>query len=89
MGPLCLWVYRPQEVIVEYVRERSMAQVVAQPRYRHIVDVLIGDVEVALLLAELLHELLGQVARANAVFEPVVHGRRENVVDAPQLLEVS
>lgn len=76
-------------MIIEYVREGPVTQIVAETRNADIIYVLVGDLKIWLLLLEFFHDLPGDVARANAMFEPVVHSRGEHVVDAPELLQVA
>ena len=45
MRPLRVGVDVAEEVVVEHVREGTVAQVVAQTRDRHIVHVLLADIQ--------------------------------------------
>ena len=87
--PLRVRVDVAEEVVVEHVREGTVAQVVAQTRDRHIVHVLLSDIERWLLRLQLQHQLLRDVSRADAVLKAVVHGRREYVIHTPELLQVA
>ena len=87
--PLSGGVDIPQKVVVKHVRERPMAQIMAEAGDRHVEDVPLIYLQLGLLPLELEHELPGDVRRAYAVLEAVVHGRGEHVVDAAQLLKVA
>jgi len=71
------------------MRERTMPQIMAESCNRNVVDILVRDIKITLLLSELLHEFLGEVARANAMFESIVNCSWENVVHAAQLLKIA
>lgn len=49
MGPLSIRIDRFQEVDVKYVREGSMAQIMAESRNGHIVDIILIDFKFRLL----------------------------------------
>ena len=88
MRPLSLRENRAQKMIIENMRERTMPQVVAEPCYAHIVDILLANLKGGLLFSEFLHHLPGDVGRTDAMLEAVVHGGGEHVVHAAQLLQV-
>ncbi len=87
--PLGVGVDVPQKVVVEHVRERPVAQVVAQPRDRHVVHVPLVYLQLRLLSLQLQHQLLRYVSRTDTVLKAVVHGRREYIIYTPKLLQVS
>ena len=43
MSPLGLGEDRPQEMVIEHMREGPVSQVMAETRNTHIVDILLGD----------------------------------------------
>ncbi len=55
MSPVSGRVDRPQEVVVEDMREGSVAKVMAEACDRHVVDVLLRYEQPALLLLEVVH----------------------------------
>ena len=88
MRPLQVGVDGAQEVVVEDVGEGAVAEVVAETRDGNIGDVAWVDVKGgSMLLLQLFHQLAGKIASADGMLEPVVAGSREDIVDAPQLLE--
>jgi hypothetical protein len=87
--PVGVGVDVPQKVVVEDVRERPVAQVVAQPRDRHVVHVPLVYLQLRLLTLQLQHQLLRYISRTYTVLEAVVHGCREYVIYTPKLLQVA
>ena len=88
MRPFGLWQDRAQEVVIKDVREGTVAQIVAEPRNTHIVDILLTDLQRRLLLCEFLHHFPCNVSCTNAMLEAVVNGCGEHVVYTPELFEI-
>ena len=76
------------EEVLEHVRAGPVAEVVAEAGELDARDVLVGDVQLRLLVAEVPREPAAQVRGADAMLEAVVGGAGEDVVDAAELLEV-
>ena len=76
-------------MVVEYVGVRAVTQVVTQAGNRHIADVFFPDIQFRLFLLKFPHHLLRYVARADAMFEPVMGRSGKHVVNTTQLFEVA
>ena len=83
-----------KELVIEYVAEWRVTEVVAQTGDRHLLDFVSRDLQLGLGALQTQHHLLGQMAHAERVLESVVarSGKHEvgraELLDVPQALEL-
>jgi hypothetical protein len=75
-------------MIIEHMREGSMSQIMAKTCNTHIKDVSVSDLQAFLLFLQLLHHFLCQMTCTYAMLKAIVYGCREDIVYAPELLEI-